>query len=30
MGLRLNGFGIEWVFLDDGGWVVLMVVMVVG
>ena len=21
----INGFGIEWVFLDDGGWVVMMV-----
>ncbi|KAF3953456.1 hypothetical protein CMV_021102 [Castanea mollissima] len=22
---RLNGFRIEWVFLDDGGWVMMMV-----
>ena len=22
----INGFGIEWVFLDDGGWVVVMMV----
>ena len=21
----INEFGIEWVFLDDGGWVVMMV-----
>ena len=28
MGLGLNGFWIEWVldFLDDAGWVVMMVV----